>query len=423
MNPINALLNVLQRSGSAITCTAVAAVFIAGSAGVAFAQQDDGTPEERAKTVRKLSKKLLQPTQDVVTIKKLPPPDARRVYVNDARAFEVFTHQYAIDGNTGSFGGQLDTGLLPIPSVPPDHSKIYVADTHYSDYSYGKRNDLIRVYNPRTLTQIGEIDIPEGRFLAMAVTSYQNISPDGRYLAFYQFVPTNGVGIVDLKAGKYLSTLDTPQCVYAFLTTNRRVVTHCRDASLLQVTFDKNGKIVKKFKTKPFHEPVKQPTYDEVAFDPQTGQLFFISLWGTVFPVNISGAQPKIGQPWDLLTKQERKAGYLPGGWQVSAYDPKHKRLYVLMDKRAKWSQHSESNNVWVYDTTTGKKVREMALAHEARSILVDQGSPPYLYALSEHHANLTTYDANTGAVRGYVDQLGRFPVIIRGGTAPVAAK
>jgi len=404
MKPINAFLKNLQRPGKAIACTGIAAVVMVGLAGTAFAQKG---------AEKHLRKELKQVTQDEVTIAKLPPPDTRRVYVDDARAFEAFTQQFVIDGNTARYAGTLDTGLLPVPVTSPDGSKLYVADTHYSDYSYGTRNDLIRIYDPRTLTQTGEIDIPEGRFLAMAVTSYTHISPDGKYLVFYQFVPTNGVGVVDLEAGKFLGTLDTAQCVYAFPATNRRVVTACRDGSLLQVTFDENGKEVKKTTTKPFHDPIKEPTFDDVAFDPQTGKLFFISLWGTVYPVDISGDQPEIGQSWDLLTEQERKAGYLPGGWQVSAYDPKTKRLYVLMDERAKWSQHSESNYVWIYDTTNGKRVGEINLAHQARSLYVDQGSPSYLYALSSEEQNLTIYDAKTGAVHGFIDGLGHEPVIM----------
>ncbi len=406
MNSINALLNKLQWPGTTIACTGAAAVLAAGLAGAAFAQK--GADKD-------LDKALTQAVQDQVSIRKLPPADERRVYVADERAFEAFTHHFAIDGNTGTYLGHVDAGLLPIPISSPDGSKLYIADTHYSDYSYGKRNDLIRVYDPRTLSETGKIDIPEGRFLAMAVTSYTQLSPDGRYLFFYQFVPNNGVGIVDLKAGKYLNTLDTPQCYYAFPATNRRVVTHCRDASLLQVTFDENGKQVKKTTTEPFHDPVKEPTYDDVAFDPQSGKLFFISLWGKVYPVDIAGDKPKPGKSWDLLTAEERKAGYLPGGWTVSAYAPKTKLLYVLMDQRAKWTQNSESNYVWVYDTTTGKKVNEINLAHEARSLYVDQGSPAYLYALSSHHQNLTIYDAKTGAVKGFIDQLGHEPVLVVG--------
>jgi methylamine dehydrogenase heavy chain len=413
MKPINRILNSVPRPSKAIACAGIATIVAAGLAGAAFAQKETET-----KQPSQIGEKLLQKTQDEVTIEKLPPPGVRRVYVNDPRAFETFTQQMAIDGQAGAYKGTLDVGLLTLLVTPPDNSKLYVADTHYSDYSYGKRNDLIRVYDPRTLLQIGEIDIPESRFLAMGVSSYTHISPDGNYLVWYSFVPTNGVGIVDLKAGKYgkyLATLDAPNCYYAFPATNRRVVMHCRNGSLLQMTFDKNGKMVKKTSTKPFHHPLKQPTFDDVPYDRQTGQLFFISLWGEVFPVNISGNQPKPGKSWSLLTDSERKANWKPTGWQVAAYNPKNKRLYVLMDKRARWSQHAEARNVWVYDTTNGKKVKEINLHHEGRSIHVDQGSPSYLYVLSSHHANLQIINAQTGHQHALIDTLGHEPNLIAG--------
>src|SRR5699024_4320684 len=114
---------------------------------------------------------------------------------------------------------------------------------------------------------------------------------------------------------------------------------------------------------------------------------------------------------------KERKEGWLPGGWQTAAYQPKTNRLYVLMDRRAKWTQNTESNYVWVYDATTGKKVHEIHLAHPARAIYVDQGSPPYLYALSTHHQNLTIYDAKSGAINAFIDELGVEPLLIVGAT------
>jgi methylamine dehydrogenase heavy chain len=412
MDLINRILNTLPRLGLTIAWTGAIAVVMAGLTGAVSAQEEG----------EGLSEEVTQPTMDEVTVTELPPPDARRVYVTDGRAFEVFTHNFAIDGNTGIYGGHVDTGLLPVPAVPPGGERLYIADTHWSDYSQGTRNDLIRVYDPRTLTQIGKIDIPEGRFLAMSQASYTQISPDGRYLSFYQFVPTNGVGIVDLEAGEFgefLNVLDTPQCFYTFPTTNRRVVMHCRDGSLLQVTFDENGEEVDRSTTEPFHEPVEQPTFNDPAFSVSAGKIFFVDFWGTVFPVDISGDQPQVGEPWSLVTEEERNAGWKPGGWQPATFHPGSNRLYVLMDQRARWAQNTESNYVWVYDATSGEKVDEIHLAHEARSLHIDHGSPPYLYALSSHHANLTIYDSETGAVHSFIDELGHEPVLVVGAAPP----
>jgi hypothetical protein len=72
---------------------------------------------------------------------------------------------------------------------------------------------------------------------------------------------------------------------------------------------------------------------------------------------------------------------------------------------------------VWIYDTTTGKKVDEIHLKHPARSLHVDQGSPSYLYALSSHHGTLQILDAKTGAHKGHLAELGHEPNLIIGAT------
>src|SRR5690606_3276040 len=95
MQTIDRNLKTLRSLGMAIACTGVAAAVLAGLPSAALAQQqEEALPEE-----------ALQPTIDEVTINELPPPDARRVYVTDSRAFEVFTHNYAIEGNSGTYGG------------------------------------------------------------------------------------------------------------------------------------------------------------------------------------------------------------------------------------------------------------------------------------------------------------------------------
>lgn len=403
----------------AVVSVSVAGVLLAGLSTPSFAQENEKPLQGHGE----VGKALTTSTQEQVDVKKLSKPDTRRMYVIDARAFESFTQIFSINGETGEFSGQFTTGLLPVLAPSPDGSKLYVADTHYSNYDSGERNDLIRIYDPQTLTQMDTIDIPEHRFFAMSHESYTRVSPDGKYLILYEFAPNNGLGIVDLDSGKYLNNIKTSQCYYVFPTTDRRVVMHCRDGSLLQVTFDKDGKLVNKEQTEPFHKPVEQRIDNEPAFSAATGEIFFVGQGhdGQVYPVDISGDKPEFGDTWDLATQKEREAGWKVGGWQPAAYQAQNNRLYVLMDKRAKWAQNTESRYVWVYDTTTGKKMREIHLADRARSLYVDSGSPAYLYALSSGDQDMTIYNAETGAIKSYIDELGHEPMVATGG-APATA-
>lgn len=377
-----------------------AAFGFAVSGVTAMAQEDqEFLPEEAKLEVEEAGK-----------INKAPEPDVRRVYLTDSRAFEVFTQNMVVDGNTGEYLGTIDSGLTPNPAVAPDGSEFYLADTRYSHFSGGERDDFVRIFDPQTLTQTGEIDIPEGRMLVFPKKPLTDVSPDGRYLIYYQFAPTNALGIVDLKQQKYLNTIDTPNCFYAFPASNRRVVMHCRDASLLQITFDEQGKKVSESRTEPFHEPMEEATFDNPAFDAQSGKIFFVSASGKVFPVDISGSEPKAGKSFDLLTAEERDNNWGPGGWQVATYHRDSKRLFVLMDVRADWKDdhwpNTPSGEVWVYDTTSGKRVKKIHLAHEAVSIQVDQASHPHLYAVNEHHGTLDIYDPETGAKHASLDDL-----------------
>ncbi len=123
-------------------------------------------------------------------------------------------------------------------------------------------------------------------------------------------------------------------------SSDRRVVMHCRDASLLQITFDKEGNKVSESRTEPFHEPMEEATFDNPA-----NMIFFVSASGKVFPVDISGSEPKAGDSFDLLTAEERDSGWGPGGWQVATYHRDSKRLFVLMDQRADWKTDHWPNN------------------------------------------------------------------------------
>jgi methylamine dehydrogenase heavy chain len=110
--------------------------------------------------------------------------------------------------------------------------------------------------------------------------------------------------------------------------------------------------------------------------------MFLVSYWGKVFPVDLSGDEPKPGESWSLTTEAERKDNWAPGGWQPLDYHSQSGQLFVLMDRRARWAHSSESREVWVFDTRTRKRVKTIGLAHEAACIAVDRADRPYLYAL-----------------------------------------
>lgn len=408
MTPSKPLASCLQQHVRSIAFGGVAAAAtVLASPALVVAQEGD------SEGIEQMPEEITSALQEEPEVNQAPPPDERRMYVLDAAAFDVLTKVIPIDGNTGAYLGTIDTGLLPTPISSPADGQLYISDTRYELYSRRNRDDFIAVYDPEKLEPQDLIDIPETRFHGMVHRGKASISQDGRYLFFYQFAPSNAIGIVDLEEKTFLNTIDTPQCTYAYAAGERRVAMRCRDASILLITFDENGEEVSRVQSDPIHEPVEQPTYNDPAYDILTRQMFLVSFDGEVFPVDLSGEEPKPGEPWDLLTEEQRKNDWAPGGWQPLDYHSQSKQLFVLMDRRAEWAHTSESREVWVYDTETQERVDTISLNHEAACIAVDRAEEPYLYALSSHAATLDIYDVSTGAQLHSVDELGHEPRLL----------
>jgi methylamine dehydrogenase heavy chain len=392
--------------GNAALTGAILAAACALGAAPAFSQAtSDG--------IEKMPELITAPIQEKVDIHVAPPPDERRMYVVDPAAFNVHTRVFPIDGNTGRYLGTIDTGLLPVPMPSPKDGTLYIADTRFDLFSRWNRDDFIASYDPRELKPLEIIDMPDTRSGAMVHRGGSAVSQDGRYAYSYQFSPSNAVVIVDLEQKKHLGTIEVPQCWYVYPTGERRFAVRCRDASIVQISFDESGKEIARTASKPIHEPVEDPTYNDPAFDQRTGEMFLVSYWGKVFPVDLSGDEPKPGESWSLTTEAERKDNWAPGGWQPLDYHSQSGQLFVLMDRRARWAHSSESREVWVFDTRTRKRVKTIGLAHEAACIAVDRADRPYLYALSSHGASLDIYDVETGVLRFRQDQLGREPRLL----------
>lgn len=348
--------------------------------------------------------------QEKPDIAKAPPPDERRMYVVDAAAFGVSTKIMPIDGNTGAYLGTIDSGLLPVPMPSPKDGTLYIADTRFGLFSRWAKDDFIAVYDPVELTPKEEnkvIDIPNTRSGAMSHLFGSSVSNDGHYAFSYQFAPTNAVVIVDLKQQKSLNTIEVPGCWYAYPAGERRFASRCRNGTIVMVKFDEAGKEVSRVESKQIHDPVEDPTYNSAAYNQLTGQMFLVSFWGKVFPVDLSGDEPKLGEPWSLTTDEERKQKWNPGGWQPIDFHTQSGQLFVLFDQRAKWAHASESRYVWIFDTKTKKRVKSIELAHEAALLAVDTADKPYIYAASSHARSLDIYDTASGERLFGQDELG----------------
>lgn len=345
------------------------------------------------------------------TIEVAPASDAKRVYVTDPGHFQMTSQVFTIDGKTSKMLGMVDAGKLPHVMVGDKGKFMAVANTWYDRIARGNRDDYIEVFDTSTHEVTADIDIPEGRFLTGVFPHMATLSTDDKHMLFQQFSPVPAVGLVDLENNKFVKMIDTPDCYHLFPAPDQNVYMHCRDGSLLQISYDAEGNSKQKH-SKVFHAEDEylsnMPYYSDV-----TNKLVWPDYEGQIFQAELTASGAKFKKPFDIFTDKEKAENWRPGGWQLITVHDKTNELYLLADQRAEWTHKSPSRYVFVVDANTGKRLRRIELKHEIDSIAVSQDDEPYLFALSAGDKAMYTFDAKTGKQVGEIGSLGRYPHIL----------
>lgn len=348
---------------------------------------------------------------DQPTILDAPPSDSKRVYVTDPGHFQMTSQIFTIDGKNNKLLGMTDGGKLPHVLLGDKGKFMAVANTWYTRIARGTRDDYIEVFDTSTHEVTADIDIPEGRFLTAIFPHMATLSMDDKHMLFQQFSPAPAIGLVDLENNKFVKMMETPDCYHLFPAPEQNVFMHCRDGSLLQITYDDEGNSTQK-NTKVFHAEdeymVNTPYYSDV-----TNRLVWPDYEGKVFQAKLSASGAEFTEPFEVFTEEEKADKWRPGGWQVVTVHEDTNELYLLADQRAQWTHKTPSRYVFVVDGDTGKRLRRIELKHEIDSIAVSQDDKPYLFAVSAADKTLYTFDAKTGEQLGEVDELGRYPHVL----------
>lgn len=364
-----------------------------------------------AQVPQQLGSEATASLQEESKILSAPPSDSRRVYVLDPGHFNATSTIYTVDGGSSSLLAMTDAGKLPHVMVASDGRFFAVANTVYSRIARGTRDDYVELIDSQTHKVLADIDIPEGRFLTGVLERLAAMSLDDKHLLFQQFSPSPGVGLVDLEKKAFVKMMEVPDCYHLFPVPQQQFFMHCRDGSLLQVSYDGEGNTRQK-STKVFHREdeylLNNPFYSNAS-----GRLVWPSYEGRIFQANLSAAGAEFLPPFEVFTEQEKADKWRPGGWQPIAYHKASNEIYLLADQREKWTHKLPSRFVFVVDGSTGKRLRRIDLGHEIDAIGVSQDASPLLYAVSATDKTLYIHDARSGAALGAVDELGRAPTLV----------
>ncbi|HMA52552.1 MAG TPA: amine dehydrogenase large subunit [Magnetospirillaceae bacterium] len=362
-------------------------------------------------------------TSDVAT---LSPNGPHRFFTSGFRdaAFNIF------DADSGKMEGSIPAGYVPNMAIAPDNSQFYVSETYWTHGYRGERQDLVSIYDAKTLNLVKEITLP-GRALAGKQQNF-DVSADGSKVYVYIMHPASSVVWVDLKKQAVGGTIEVPGCALIFPWGNDGFSSLCGDGSLATVTIPASGP-AKVTHTKPFFDANKDPIYEDSFVDRATGRALFLSYTGLVYPAKL-GAEPSIEKPWSI----QEAAGYKPagtgvqelawrpGGAQLAAYHKASGKLFVLMHMGNYWTHKQGGTEIWVLDTNTKKLVSRFPLQPVPTSGLANERPPfyanmgvsqddkPLLYLLNGE-GNDVVVNALTGETVRKIEAAGGDAVVVPG--------
>jgi len=363
--------------------------------------------------------------EEGVRVRELGPMQPHWVFLLSPAGLdsEVSAKVGVIDGDSLQVLGMLTGGLLSTAALSPDRKFIFMADTFYSRGSRGDRTDVVTIYDAKRLAPVREVIIPPKRQLHIPPdASALAVTPDGRFLLVANLTPATSMTVVDLKNNKALGEIETSGCTGSLLSGPRRFQSICGDGAMLTVDFDDSGKATsKKRMAAPFFDPEKDPVFSVPAVLGTTA--YFISYHGMVHPVDWSAAPAKAEQPWPLLSDQDRKGGWRPGGMQPLASYSNGKLIYVLMHQGGEWTHKKSGVEVWVYSVGDKRRTDKIVLPRPGSSVYVTQDRDPRMFVVSlpelggglPSPPSLLSFSTSNGRYLGALEQLLGFPMQIFG--------
>ena len=324
---------------------------------------------------------------------------------------------YLVDADSGAFLGMVSGGYVQGPlQFSPDGKTFSIVSTYYSRGTRGKRTDVISFYDIKTLDQTGEVEIPPKQMKVLPLLAHSTRTDDDRFQIVTNFTPEQSITVVDVQARKLIGETETPGCTLIYPVSARRFMMLCGDGSMQTATLSDAGALSLGKASKPFFSE-KDPAHEKpVRIGP--AEWLFQTFDTQAVVVDGSGPVPVVRKRWSMVDKDV--AGWRTGGVQPIAYHAGTKRLFTLMHQGGPETRQDPGTEIWVFDTTSGKRLQRIVMDGPATAIAVSEDDKPLLYTAMFTVPNLVVYDAASGKKLRTIEQMGNAITVLQ--PAPIAA-
>ena len=341
------------------------------------------------------------PIDPVGKIKTLPAdyPD-HWVYANDVAFGNMLNGRLIVldaeeDVHRQQYKGMLNTSLIAGVAIARTRPEIYVYESFYSRGTRGTATDVLTIWDKTTLSVIDEIVIPGAKRAGQLPSDFWvTLIDNEKLLLLFNFTPATSVTVVDTDKREILNEIDLPGCSLMYPTGKRGFSAMCGDASMMSYQLDDKGKVINEARVPSFFDIDKDALFERpVIID---GIAYFPTFLGNVREVDMTGARAVPGDEWSLLTKDEKKQNWRPGGMNLNDADGLG-HMYILMHPDGEEGTHKYPGaEIWVYDVKQRKRVKKIPLQLPALTIEVSEDKSPWLFATNVE-MNIDVYDALSG--------------------------
>lgn len=337
----------------------------------------------------------------------LEPPKASWFYVRGgwgSAGSSIF------DAGTGKMVGMVNTSRDSDMAIDPAGKFYYVAETIWSKVNRGTRQDLVSVYDSKTLKLISEIPTP-GRLIVGGFTTNFVLTDDGKTAYDYNFDPASSVNIIDMVKRKFVRAVELPGCAGMIPNPGVGFSSLCADGTIATVAI--KGATQDITRTEPFFDAAADPIFSNTVYDRKKKQVVMVSYTGLIRTASIGG-KVEVSAPFSIQEAGGMKPAdvkpldiaWYPGGMQPVALHRPSGTLWVLMHKGEYWSHKEGAEEIWGVDLATKKLVKRIPVEGEPGNIQITQDDAAMIM-VNSYKGKALVIDSKTGEVKYEIENAG----------------
>ncbi|MFC4341077.1 amine dehydrogenase large subunit [Cupriavidus numazuensis] len=336
----------------------------------------------------------LQP--ETLTVRPMPPRGDHAIYALEMDN-PLDTRVVVYDIDKKKLIAQKGAGFMPGVARSGDYRYTYVATSYFSRGTTGERTDVLEITDNASFRKVGEVVLPSKHAQQVPSLFNTTVSDDGGFAYVTNITPATSVTVVDLNGRKVAGEVDTAACVLTYPAGKNRFASLCQSGKALIVSLDKDGKETTREQSAPFIDVENDPVFTHAA---RWGDGYlFLTFSGKVTPADFSVSPARFDAPWQIVTPQDAKQGWRPGGLQPFAASEKAGRLYVAMHQGGEGSHKEPATEIWVFDMASHARVARWKLTGAKLlpmlTLSVSEGDRPLVFGSTYH--GVQAFDAMTG--------------------------